>query len=221
VQRDKIFALLILFVSNILFWMFFEQAGSSFSFLAESIVDRKLFGSWEFPIGWFQSVNPAAIVVLAPLVAVGWAALDRRQLEPSIPRKFALGLVGNALGFLVLMFALKSLVDARNMIPFWPLAACYLVQTVAELCLSPIGLSMVTKLAPPAMVGATMGAWFMSIALGNKLAGNLAAEISGETGMTVTSALSGFSFSFYLLIGAGVLMFLVAPLINRLMHGVR
>lgn len=221
VQRDKIFALLILLVSNILFWMFFEQAGSSFSFLAEKIVDRKMFGDWEFPIGWFQSVNPAAIVLLAPIVTTIWAFLDKRNAEPSIPRKFGLGLIANAAGFLLLMFALKSLVDMRNMIPFWPLAACYVVQTMGELCLSPIGLSMVTKLAPRTMVGATMGAWFMSIALGNKLAGNLAAKMAGETGLTVSSSLSGFTFSFYLLTGVGVVLFLISPVINRLMHGVK
>jgi POT family proton-dependent oligopeptide transporter len=221
VQRDKIFALLILLTSNILFWMFFEQAGSSFSFLAEKIVDRQMFGDWQFPIGWFQSVNPLAIVALAPLMTTLWAMLDKKKIEPSIPRKFAFGLIANALGFLVLMVALKSMVDARNMIPFWPLAACYVVQTLGELCLSPIGLSMVTKLAPGHMVGATMGAWFMSISLGNKLAGNLAARMAGETGLTVTSSLEGFSFSFYLLIGVGVLLLLISPLINRLMHGVK
>jgi POT family proton-dependent oligopeptide transporter len=143
------------------------------------------------------------------------------SMNPSIPRKFSLGILGNALGFMLLMFALSKLVDARNLIPFWPLAACYVIQTCGELCLSPIGLSMVTKLAPAHMVGATMGAWFMSISLGNKLAGTLAASISGETGLTVASALDGFSFSFYLLSGAGLLLFFLSPIINRLMHGVK
>ncbi|MBC7978186.1 MAG: MFS transporter, partial [Myxococcales bacterium] len=206
--------------ANILFWMFFEQAGSSFSFLAEKIVDRDI-GGWEFPIGWFQSVNPAAIVLIAPLMTIVWASLDRKGNEPSIPRKFSLGLLGNALGFMLLMLALTNMVDANNMIPLWPLALCYVVQTCGELCLSPIGLSMVTKLAPAHMVGATMGAWFMSISLGNKLAGNLAASISGKTGMTVASALDGFSFSFYLLTGAAVVLFFLSPLINKLMHGVK
>jgi POT family proton-dependent oligopeptide transporter len=220
VQRDKIYALLLLFLANVLFWVFFEQAGSSFNFLAEKLVDRRMFGG-EFPVGWFQSVNPASIVLLAPLVTMGWAFLGARALEPSIPRKFGLGLGGNALGFLVLMWALGSMVGNDGLIPLWPLALCYAIQTVGELCLSPIGLSMVTKLAPSHMVGATMGAWFMSIALGNKLAGNLAARISGESGMTVASALDGFTFSFYLLTAGGVVLFVVAPAINRLMHGVK
>lgn len=223
IQLDKIWALLILFLANILFWMFFEQAGSSFTFLAEALVDRRMFGG-EFPIGWFQSINPAAIVLLAPLVTAIWAWTDRKNIEPSIPRKFALGLIGNAIGFALLMWALASMlseVDGKQMIPFWPLAACYVVQTLGELCLSPIGLSMVTKLAPVHMVGATMGAWFMSIALGNKMAGNLAASMSGESGLTVESAYDGFQFSLMLLGGMGILLFLIAPLINKLMHGVK
>ncbi|MEN6540154.1 MAG: oligopeptide:H+ symporter, partial [Mizugakiibacter sp.] len=216
-------ALLILFTANVMFWMFFEQAGASFNFLAAKVVDRG-FGGWEFPVGWFQSVNPAAIVLLAPLVTLAWAWLDKRNREPSIPRKFGIGLIGNALAFAVLMYALSTQVDSRQMIPFWPLAACYVMQTVGELHLSPIGLSMVTKLAPARMVGVTMGAWFLSISIGNSLAGWFSALISaggGESGLTVTSALDGFTLSFWLLLGVGIVVFLVAPLINRLMHGVR
>ena len=220
VQRDKMIAMLTLFVFNILFWCFFEQAGSSFNFLAEQIVDRKMFG-WEFPVGWFQSVNPVAIVALAPLVTMVWAFLSKRGAEPSIPRKFGLGLLGNAAAFALLMYALTHLVSADNHIPFWPLVMVYVLQTVGELCLSPIGLSMVTKLAPERAVGLAMGGWFMSIANGNNLSGLLAAMISGETGMTVASALKGFTVSFWLLFGAGVVLFLIAPIINKLMHGVK
>jgi POT family proton-dependent oligopeptide transporter len=220
VQMHKIWAMLLLFLFNILFWMFFEQAGSSFNFLAENVVDRKMFGG-TFPVGWFQSINPAGILVLAPVMITLWLWTDRKGIEPSIPRKFGFGLIGNALGFAVLWWALGTMVTAEKLIPFWPLALCYVLQTLGELCLSPIGLSMVTKLAPAHMVGATMGAWFMSISLGNKLAGNLAAGISGEKGISVESAMAGFSFSFWLLISAGVLLFLISPLINKLMHGVK
>ena len=221
VSRDKVIAMLLLFLFNVLFWMFFEQAGSSFNFLAENIVNRKMFGGWEFPTGWFQSVNPAAIVLLAPVITLIWGALSRRNREPSIPRKFAFGMFGNALAFLLLMYALKNLVSPDGQIPFWPLVAVYVLQTVGELSLSPIGLSMVTKLAPIRFVGLAMGGWFLSIANGNNLSGLLAGRISGESGMTVSSALSGFTFSFYLLLAAGVVLFLIAPLINRLMHGVK
>ena len=129
--------------------------------------------------------------------------------------------IGNAFGFLVLMYALTNLVGPDGQIPFWPLALCYVLQTLGELCLSPIGLSMVTKLAPVRYVGLAMGGWFLSISTGNNLSGIFAGRVSGETGMTVGSALEGFTFSFYLLLGAGTLLFLIAPLINKLMHGVK
>ncbi|RDJ00494.1 MFS transporter [Dyella solisilvae] len=221
VQRDRVIAMLIIFVFNVLFWMFYEQAGSSFNFLAQNIVDRELFGGWVFPVGWFQSVAPLALVLLAPLVSIAWGWLDQRKLEPSIPRKFGLGLLGNALAFVVLMYALSSLVDSRHLIPFWPLVLVYVLQTLGELCLSPIGLSMVTKLAPVRLVGFAMGGWFLSTGIGNNLSGIFAGHVSGKTGMTVASALSGFTFSFWLLAGAGAVLFLIAPLINRLMHGVK
>ena len=221
VQRDRVIVMLVLFLFNMLFFMFFEQAGSSFNFLAENIVDRQMFGGWEFPTGWFQSVNPLAIVLLAPVVAMIWGVLGRAGKEPSIPRKFGLGLLGNAVAFLVLMYALKNLVSGDGHIPFWPLVLVYVLQTVGELCLSPIGLSTVTKLAPMKYVGLAMGGWFLSTAIGNNLSGIFAGSVSGETGMTVESALKGFTFSFWLLLGAGIFLFLIAPVINRLMHGVK
>jgi POT family proton-dependent oligopeptide transporter len=221
VQRDRVIAMLLIFAFNVLFWMFYEQAGSSFNFLAQNIVDRKMLGGWEFPVGWFQSVAPLALVLLAPLVSLAWGWLDRRRVEPSIPRKFGLGLLFNALAFVVLIYALSRLVDTQGQIPFWPLVAVYVLQTVGELCLSPIGLSMVTKLAPVRMVGFAMGGWFLSTGIGNNLSGLFAGHVSGATGMTVASALEGFTFSFWLLAIPGALLLLIAPLIGRLMHGVR
>jgi len=221
VQVDRVVAMLIIFAFNILFWMFYFQLGTSFNFLAENLVDRQMFGGWTFPVGWFQSVSPLAIIVLAPVVTVVWSFLAARRSEPSIPRKFGLGLVFNGLGFAVLMYALSRLLGASGLIPFWPLVLCYVLQTVGELCLSPIGLSMVTKLAPPRLVGLAMGGWFLSLAVGGNLSGLLAGHISGDSGMTATSALSGFTFSFWLLAGSGVLLLLISPLINKLMHGVR
>ena len=218
VARDKTIAMLIIFAFNILFWMFFEQAGSSFTFLAESIVERNL-GWMVFPTAWFQSVNSLAIIALAPLVAWVWVAMKNNN--PIIPRKFALGLIFNGLAFLLLMFALTSLVDGNNKIPFWTLFMVYVIQSVGELCLSPIGLSMVTKLAPVRLVGFGMGGWFLSTGIGNNLSGIFAGHVSGDSGMSVGSALSGYTFGFWALVGAGVVLFVVAPLINRLMHGVR
>jgi POT family proton-dependent oligopeptide transporter len=220
VARDKTIAMLIIFAFNILFWMFYEQAGNSFTFLADQIVNRDLDG-FIFPTAWFQSVPALAVILLAPVVAWFWIWLSKRKLNPSIPRKFGLGLVFNGLAFLLLMFALTNLVSDAGKIPFWTLIAVYVIQVVGELCLSPIGLSMVTKLAPVRMVGLGMGGWFLSTGIGNNLSGIFDGAVSGETGMTTGSALSGYSFGFWALVGSGVALFLVAPLIQRLMHGVK
>ena len=176
VARDKVIAMLLIFTFNILFWMFFEQAGSSFTFLAESIVDRDL-GGFVFPTAWFQSVNSLAIIGFAPIVAAIWVMLGRRNLNPSIPRKFGLGLIGNALAFGLLMYALTFLVDDNSKIPFWTLFMVYVIQSIGELCLSPIGLSMVTKLAPVRLVGLGMGGWFLSTGIGNNLSGIFASHV--------------------------------------------
>jgi POT family proton-dependent oligopeptide transporter len=221
VQRDRAAAMLIIFAFNILFWMFFEQAGSSFTFLADKIVDRDLFGpgGFIFSNAWFQSVNPIGIIVLAPVMA--WVWIKMGKINPSIPRKFGLGLVFNGLAFLLLMFALSSLVSDAGKIPFWTLFMVYVIQSVGELCLSPIGLSMVTKLAPVRLVGFGMGGWFLSTGIGNNLSGIFAGHVSGEEGMTTASALSGYTFGFWALVIPGVLLFLIAPLIQKLMHGVK
>ena len=219
VARDKTIAMLLIFVFNIMFWMFFEQAGSSFTFLADNIVNRQL-GSFLWPTAWFQTVNSVAIIVLAPVMAWVWVALGKAN--PSIPRKFGLGLLFNGFAFLLLMFALSKLVGpVDGKIPFWTLCAVYVIQSVGELCLSPIGLSMVTKLAPTRLVGLGMGGWFLSTGIGNNLSGLFASAVSGETGMNVTSALSGYTFGFWALMGAGVILFLLAPLVQKLMHGVK
>ena len=228
VSRDKVSAMLVIFVFNVLFWMFFEQAGSSFNFLAEKIVNRDigfvgvfqaLAGTNDFPVSWFQSVNSVAIIVLAPMLAWLWIRMGRNN--PIIPRKFGLGLIFNGLAFLLLMYALTNLIDGSGKIPFWTLFMVYVIQSVGELCLSPIGLSMTTKLAPAKLGGLAMGCWFLSIAIGNNLAGIFAGKVSGEGGMTAASALSGYTFGFYALVGAGVVLFLIAPLIQRWMHGVK
>lgn len=220
VARDKTIAMLIIFAFNILFWMFYEQAGNSFTFLADQIVNRDL-GGFVFPTAWFQSVPALAVIMLAPVAAWLWVWMAKRNLNPSIPRKFGLGLLFNGLAFLLLMFALSSLVSDAGKIPFWTMLAAYIIQVVGELCLSPIGLSMVTKLAPVRLVGLGMGGWFLSTGIGNNLSGIFASSVSGETGMTTTSALSGYTFGFWALVGSGALLFLIAPLIQRLMHGVK
>ncbi|WCE05254.1 oligopeptide:H+ symporter [Pseudoxanthomonas sp. JBR18] len=218
VQRDRVIAMLIIFLFNVLFWCFFEQAGSSFTFLADEIVNRQ-FGSWTFPTAWFQSVNSVAIIVLAPVLAWLWVKMGR--INPSIPRKFGLGLLFNGSAFLLLMFALSTLVSDAGKIPFWTLFMVYVLQSVGELCLSPIGLSMVTKLAPVRLVGFGMGGWFLSTGIGNNLSGIFAGLVSGEGGMTVASAEHAYTMGFWILTAFGVVLFLIAPLVSKLMHGVK
>jgi POT family proton-dependent oligopeptide transporter len=176
-------------------------------------------GDFTVPNAWFQSVNSIAIIACAPILAWIWTAM--RSRNPSIPRKFALGLIFNGLAFLLLMYALSSLVSPEGKIPFWTLFMVYVIQSIGELCLSPIGLSMVTKLAPLRLVGFGMGGWFLSTGIGDNLSGVFAKWVSGEQGMSVESALRGYTFGFWLLVGAGALLFIIAPLINRLMHGVK
>ncbi len=249
VQRDRAIAMLIIFVFNVLFWMFFEQAGSSFTFLADKIVDRDIFGpgGFVFSNAWFQSVNSLAIIIIAPILAVIWVWMGKRNIEPSISRKFSLGLTFNGLAFLLLVVVLTPVVltlsgaqdipwwmqwatsvspstpyeAAAGKIPFWSLFMVYVIQSVGELCLSPIGLSMVTKLAPVRLVGFGMGGWFLSTGIGNNLSGIFAGVVSGEGGMSPLTALTGYGFGFLVLLAAGVLLFLVAPLISKLMHGVK
>ena len=218
VSRDKVIAMMIIFVFNVMFWMFFEQAGSSFTFLAEEIVNRDL-GGFIFPTAWFQSVNSIAIITLAPVMAWIWIKMGSKN--PSIPRKFGLGLIFNGLAFALLMLALSTMVSEAGKIPFWTLVAVYFIQSVGELCLSPIGLSMVTKLAPARLGGLAMGGWFVSIGIGNNLSGIFASVVSGESGMTTQSALSGYTLGFWALVGSGVVLFLAAPLVQKLMHGVK
>jgi POT family proton-dependent oligopeptide transporter len=228
-SRDKVIAMLVILVFNVFFWCFFEQAGSSFNFLADKLIERDIglhgmfnmfAGESSFPVSWFQSVNSVAIIAFAPVLAWIWLKMGKRN--PSIPRKFGLGLVFNGLAFLILVYALKHLVDIdTGKIPFWTLFSVYWVQSIGELCLSPVGLSMTTKLAPTRLAGFAMGAWFLSIAVGDNLSGIYAGLVSGEGGMTTTSALSAYTQGFFILAGAGVLLFVIAPWIQKLMHGVK
>ncbi|WP_195763810.1 peptide MFS transporter [Pseudoduganella rivuli] len=220
VARDKVIAMMVIFTFNIMFWMFFEQAGSSFTFLAEYIV-RRDFDGWTFPTAWFQIFNSLAIIFCAPLVAAVWVMLAKRNANPSIPRKFGLGILLNGSAFALLWFALSALVGADSKIPFWTLVMVYTLQSIGELCLSPIGLSMVTKLAPTRLVGLGMGGWFLSTGIGNNLSGIFASHASGESGMSVATALNAYTSGFWILMIGGGLLFLIAPLINKLMHGVK
>ena len=228
VQLHRYIAMLILFLANILFGSLFEQAGSSLNFLAQDFVkmpDVSIFG-WTPTFEVFQSVNPVFIILLAPVFATLWIKLDKADWNPSIPRKFAYGMAGAAIGFYVLVFAIQNFVDAGGKISWVWLALTYLIHTMGELCLSPIGLAMVTKLAMPKETGLAMGGWFLSIAMANFVAGRIAAIASGgnaegESASSLLQYASTFNQLFILGIVIAVLFFLAAPLINKLMHGVK
>ena len=215
VQLHRYIAMLLLFLAKILFWGMFEQAGSSLNFFAKEHVDAP----FDFTV--FQSANPVFIIALAPLFAWLWPRLEARGINPSIPRKFGIAVILVAIGFTTLVWSIGHLQDGAARIPWEMLALVYMINTMGELCLSPIGLSMVSKLAAVRDTGLAMGAWFLCTAIGNFVAGAVAAEASGgsiggiaQYASTYTQiAVAGFVF------GAAFLLF--APWINKLLHGVK
>ncbi len=174
-ERKRIVAMIALFIACAMFWAGFEQAGASFNLFAERHTDRVMFG-WELPAGTLQAVNPAFIILFAPVFAAIWVNLGRRNLDPSAPAKFAIGLILMGFGFLVMFLAARYVVAGDKVLPTW-LILTYLLHTFGELCLSPVGLSSMTKLAPARFVGQVMGLWFLATALGNNLAGQFSGEI--------------------------------------------
>lgn len=231
VQMHRYIAMLLLFVANACFWALFEQAGSSLNFFAREFA-TPMYGSMETwqagGFGIFQSLNPLYILLFAPLFAMLWPKLEKMGMNPSIPRKFALGLIQVALGFLLLVWAISNMQNAAGLVPWIFLAFCYLLHTTGELCLSPIGLSMVTKLADEHEVGLAMGGWFLSIAMAQYVAGLIAAIASGGGGGHGAAAASSigqyadvYMQLFWLGLVFGVVYLVAAPAINKLMHGVK
>ena len=217
-EKQRVGVIAILFVGAVLFWAGFEQAGSTFNLFAERYTNR--YSSWlhyEMPTGWFQSYGPIMVITLAPVMAAFWVWLGRRNLDPSVPVKFGLGLALLAAGFLVMAVAATLVVGGNKVGPMW-LTTLYLLHTFGELCLSPVGLSAVTKLAPHRLLGQLMGAWFLTNSLGNLLEGLIAGAFTAkdEAQMSVR----------YLQIAimptiVGVILILLAKPIKRWMVGVR
>ena len=211
VERQRCAAILVLFISSALFWAAFEQAGSSLSLFAERGTDCTIFG-YSFPPSWFQSVQPIFVIVLAPVFAWLWLAMGRR--EPSSPGKFSLGLLSGGLAFAILIPAAYLVVSGSKVAPYW-LVGTYLLQTLGELCLSPVGLSAMTKLAPERAAGFMMGIWFLSTSIGNWLAGKAASMYSSMPLPTLFGSVAGFSIA-----AAVALAILIKPTV-RLMQGVK
>jgi POT family proton-dependent oligopeptide transporter len=197
----------ILFLFSMVFWMGFEQASTSFNSFAEKLTDRTIFG-WEFPASWLQAVNPLMIISLAPVFAWLWVRLGNRQ--PSDPVKFSIGLLFAGLGFVVVAFA-ASFTDAGKVTWVWFLLI-YLLHTIGELCLSPVGLSSMTKLAPGRMVSLMLGVWFLSISMGNYFAGLVAGEFKQDARILVGI----FSKVAMILIGGAILLAIITPFVKKL-----
>ncbi len=211
--RDRIFAILFLIALNPLFWGLFEQAGGSFNLYTDRYVDRA-----GVPASIFQSINPIYIILLAPLFAGLWVMLGKRGLEPSAPAKFGLALAQVGLGFLVFVWGASS-VGPEAMTPVIFVFLLYFLHTTAELCLSPVGLSAMNRLAPKFMASLIMGAWFYMTAVGNFVAGKIGEATGGEGGeMTKEATLAIYSKIGWITIGVSVAVLLVAPLIKKLMH---
>ncbi|MDI1319433.1 MAG: peptide MFS transporter [bacterium] len=211
-DSKRIAAILVFFFAAEIFWAIFEQAGSTLTLFADQLTRNEFFGH-AFPSSWWQSVNSVWVILLAPVFAFLWIKLGSKQ--PSSPVKFALGLLFVALSFVLMVPAAKLTAEGK-VGPMW-LVALYFLQTVGEMLLSPVGLSTMTKLAPPRLLGMVMGIWFLAAALGNKLAGVLA----GEFQATDANVLATFFWHQALAVGACTLvLFALAPWVKKLMGGV-
>jgi POT family proton-dependent oligopeptide transporter len=215
-ERNRAYVLVALFIGCAIFFAGYEQMGASFNLFAARYTERHLFG-WEVPAGVLQAVNPFMIIVLAPVLAALWIALGKRNRDLSSPAKFGWGLLLLGLGFLVMYVAAGHVLAGQKVLMTW-LVATYLLHTLGELCLSPVGLSSMTKLVPPRFVGQVLGVWFMATALGTNLAG----QLSGDYDASRLESLPALFLKIFWwgAIGGG-LMLLLTPLLKRLMVGVK
>lgn len=210
-EWSRVFVILILAFFNIVFWAGFEQAGGTFTLFANDNTDR-VVGGFEIPTTWFQNVNPIAIVTLAPLFSLLWIKLSQKKMNPRTPVKFAMAMFIGAVAFYIMSIANNNAQDGNLVSPMW-LVVVYVLLTVGELMLSPIGLSMVTKLSPGKITSIMMGVWMASFALGNYLAA------------TLEQILVQYDFDLYpfiatLMVGSGVCLLLLSPFLNRQMKGI-
>ncbi len=210
-EWTRMIVILILAFFNIAFWAGFEQAGGTMNLFAKENTDRLIFG-WDMPATWFQNINPIAILIFAPLFSIMWLKLDAMKFNPRTPIKFAIGLFLGAVAFWIMTQASHAAAGGDLISPWW-LVVVYVVLTLGELMLSPIGLSMITKLAPKKLVSVVMGLWMASFAAGNYLAGMM------------ESILEKYDFELYpfimwMMIGSGVSLLVLSPMLNKFMKGI-
>jgi POT family proton-dependent oligopeptide transporter len=211
--RERMFAILFLISLNPIFWGLFEQAGGSMNLFTDRFVDRG-----GVPAGIFQSINPIYIILFAPLFAGLWQWLGRRGKEPSAPAKFGIALLQMGFANLVLVWG-AAVVGVEVMTPVFLIFLYYLFATTAELCLSPVGLSAMNRLAPSYLASLIMGAWFYMTAVGNFVAGKIGEATGGHDGvMTKQGLLDIYELFGWIAIGIGVVVMLLAPIVKRWMH---
>ena len=217
-ERKRGVALLVLFVGCALFFSGFEQAGSSLNLFAERYTDRALgWLHFVIPASWFQSLNSLFIFIFAPFFAWIWIALAKRHLNPSAPAKFAIGVMLMGSGFLVMAAAAALVAGGSKVLPYW-LTVTYLLHTFGELCLSPVGLSYFTKLAPKRFVGQMMGMWFLATSLGNLVASLIAGEFNANN----VAAMPGqYMHIVYFSVGLGAVLLILSRPVKKLMGNVQ
>jgi proton-dependent oligopeptide transporter, POT family len=215
-ERTRALVMVALFAASVTFWAGYQQQGASFNLFAQRYTDRHIFG-WEMPAGMLQAVNPLFVITLAGVFGALWLVLDKRGRDLSAAAKFGLGLLLMGAGFLVMYFASERVLAGSLVLPTW-LVCTYFLHTCGELCLSPVGLSYMSKLVPSRFVGQAMGMWFLSIALG----GNLAGQLSGTYDSAHVESLPGlFLRIFWYGLIAGIVMLALTPVVKRLMAGVK
>ena len=226
-DRDKLIVAVVLTFFSVVFWTLFEQAGSSLTLFAERNTDR-MIGGYLMPAGQAQSFNPVFIVILAPLFSLMWNFLGKRKLEPTVPFKFVIALALVGIGFLTLVFG-AQFHDANFKVALFWLALAYFIHSVGELCLSPVGLSMITKLSPVRMISMMMGVWFLSSAMAQYAGGIVAQFASTETvggqvlnpEISLNTSLRVFEMIGLFGLGAAGVLLLLAFFLQKGMHGVK
>ena len=215
-ERKRVVVMFVLFVACAMFWAGFEQAGASLNLFADRHTELNVFG-WEMSAGTLQTVNPSFIIIFAPVFAAIWVQLGARNLDPSAPVKFALGLILMGVGFYVMVLASRYVVAGEKVLPTW-LILTYLFHTFGELCLSPVGLSSFSKLAPARFVGQALGVWFLATALGNNIAGQIAGDFSWDD---VSKMPDQFMFIFWWGVIGGAVLLALTPWLKKYLAGVR
>jgi POT family proton-dependent oligopeptide transporter len=213
-ERRRAVVIVVLFLGSVAFWAGYEQAGSSLNLFAERYTDRVMdIIHFTIPTGWLQSVNSLFIIIFAPVVAWIWVALARRNLNPSAPAKFALGVILMGMGFLVMAGAAVYVAHGEKVLPTW-LCLTYLMHTFGELCLSPVGLSYTIKLAPKRLAGQMMGLFFLSLSIGNIMAGLIAGEFDPNN----VAAMPGlYMHIVYFAVGLGAVLLALSRPVKKLM----